>query len=76
MGPIKLDTLGPLDATNICYVFPLPTVLTLWDTWVYISTIYHSDETPHVEPSVNDSFGLRTILSVSNVDLDGHVRFW
>jgi len=76
MRPIALDTLGPLNVTNACCMFPLPTVLTLWNTWVHISTMYYGDETPYIEASIDDSFGLGTILSVPYVDLyDGHIRF-
>ena len=76
MRPIVLDTLGPLDVTNTHCMSPLPIVLTLWDIWVHISTMYYSDETPHVEMLIDDSFGLRTILSIPDIDLDdGHVRF-
>jgi len=77
MRPITLDTLGPLDATNTCYVSLLPTVLILWDTQVHISTIYCSNEISHVEMLIDDSFGSRTILSIPDIDPDdGHVRFW
>ena len=73
MRPITLDTLGPLNMTNTCYVSPLPTV---WNTQVHISTAYHSNETLHIEMLINDSFGLETILSVPDVDLDdSHIRF-
>ena len=38
--------------------------------------MYHSDETSYVEMSVNDWFGLRTILYVPDIDLnDGHIQF-
>jgi len=73
---IALDTLGPLDMTNTYCIFPLPTVLTLWDTWVHISTTYHGNETPYIKVMIYDSFGLGTILSVPYVDLyDGHIQF-
>jgi len=75
--PIALDTLGPLDVTNTCCMSPLPTVLTLQDIWVHISTTYCSNKTSHIETSIDDSFGLGTILSIPDVNPDdGHVRFW
>ena len=77
MRPIALDILGPLNVTNTRHVSPLPTVLTLQDTQVHISTTYHSDETPYIETSIDNSFGLGTVLSVLDVDPDdGYVRFW
>jgi len=77
ISTIALDTLGPLNTTNICYVSPLPIVLTLQNIQVHISITYYNDETFHIEVSIDDSFGLGTILSVPDVNLDdGHVRFW
>ena len=68
--PIVLDTLGPLNATNTCCVTPLPTVLALWNTWVHVSIMYDSNETPNVELSIDNSFGLRTILGVPCINPD------
>jgi len=77
MRPIVLDTLGLLNVTNTHHVSPLPTVLTLQDTRVHISTIYHSDETSHIETSIDDSFDLGTVLSILDVNPDDdYVRFW
>jgi len=77
MRPITLDTLGPLNVTNTHCMFPLPTVLTLQNTRVHISTTYYSDETPYVEVPIYDSFGLGTVLSVPYVNpYDGHIQFW
>jgi len=76
MRPIALNTLGLLDATNICCVSPLPIVLILWDTQVHISTMYYSNEIPHVETLIDDSFSSRTVLSIPDIDPDDdHVRF-
>jgi len=76
MRLIVLDTLGLLDVTNVCYLSSLSTVLTLQNTQVHISITYYSNETPHVETSIDDSFGLGTILSVLDIDSDdGHIIF-
>ena len=74
MGTIALNTFGPLDTTNTCYMPPFPTVFTLQDTWVHICTTYYSNETSHVKLLVNDQFGLGTILCVPDINPnDGHV---
>ena len=74
--PITLDILGLLDVTNTYCVSPLPTVFMLQNTQIHISTMYHSNKTSHIETLIDDSFGLETILSVPDVDLDnGHIRF-
>ena len=38
--------------------------------------MYHSDETSHIEVSVDDRFGFETVLSVPNIDPNnGHIWF-
>ena len=76
MRPIALDTFGPLNVANTCCVTPLPTVLTLWDTWVHIGTIYCSNETSNIKSSVDNSFSLGTILSIPYINPDdNYIRF-
>ena len=76
MRTIVFDTFGTMDTTDTCCMSLFPTVFTLWDTWVHICTTYYSNETFHVEMSVNDWFGLGIVLCVPNINPnDGHVWF-
>jgi len=74
MRTIVLDTFGTLNMTNSHSVSPFPAVFTLQDTWVYICTMYCSDETSHIKASVDDRFGFGTVLSIPNIDPNnGHI---
>jgi len=74
MKTIALDTFGTLNTTNFHSVSPFPVVFILQNTWVYICTIYHSNETSHIEVLVDDRFGFGTILSVPNINPNnGHI---
>ena len=73
---IALDTFETLNTTNSYSMSPFPVVFTLQNTWVYICTMYHSNETSHIEVSVDDRFGFGTILSVPNINPNnGHIWF-
>ena len=73
---IALDTFGLLNVANTRCVTPLPTVLTLQDTWVHIGTIYCNNETSNIKLSVDNSFGLETILSVPYINPDdSYIQF-
>ena len=76
MWTVILNGLGPLNMTYPCCVTLLPTILALRNTWVYICTLYSSDEGSNVEASIDDFLGIRLTLSVPNINPnDGHVGF-
>ena len=54
VGSIALGAPGDMRATAKCQMSPLPTVLTLWDTWVYVSTFDDSDESSNVEATIDN----------------------
>ena len=76
MWTVTLKTLGLLDMTYSSRVTPLPTILALWYTWVYVGSLYSSDEASDIKASVDDFLSIWPTLSVPNVNPnDGHVRF-
>ena len=77
MGPIVLSTFSSLNMTNSCYMTLFPVVFALQDSWIHISTVNSSNNTSNIEPSIDDLFGVRTVLGVPNVDLDNcYIQFW
>jgi len=70
MSSIALGTPGDMRATAKCRMFPLPTVLALWNTWVHISTFDSSDETSDVEATIYDVLCQRTTLGIPDVQPD------
>ena len=46
---------------------PLPTVLTLWNTWVYVGILNGSDVTSYVEMTVDNVLSCRTTLGIPDV---------
>ena len=54
VGSIALGAPGDMRATAKCRMFPLLTVLTLWDTWVHIGTFDGSDESSNVEATIDN----------------------
>ena len=76
MRSVAFDTLRALDPAESHCMILLPAVFTLRNAWVHICSINHCNEAPNVEVSVNQAFGLRTTLDISDIDLnDRHVRF-
>jgi len=74
MRAITLHTFSPLDTAYSSHVTPLPTVLTLKNTQIYIGPAYCSDITSNIEMSVDNFLGVGPILHVPDVDLyDSHV---
>jgi len=70
MGSIALCTPGDMRATAKCQMSPLPTVLTLWDTWVHVGTFDGSDESSYVEATIDNVLCRRTTLGIPDVYLD------
>ena len=54
VSSIAFGTPGDMRATTKCRMSPLPTVLTLWDSWVHVGTFNGSDESSNVEAMVNN----------------------
>ena len=70
MSSIALDAPGDMRMATKCRMFPLPTVLALRDTWVYIGTFDSSDKTSDVKAMIDDVLRQRTALRVPDVYLD------
>ena len=51
---IALGTPGDMRVTTKCRMSPLPTVLTLQNTWVHIGTFDGSDESSNVEATIDN----------------------
>jgi len=65
-----------LNSVYICSVTLLPTILTLRNSRVHISTMNTSDVPTNIETSVDKSLGLCTTLGIPNVDSnDWHIQF-
>ena len=74
MRAVTLHTFSLLDAVHSSHVIPLPTILTLRNTWVYVGPVYHGDITSNIEMSVDNFLGIGSILHVPDVNLyDSHV---
>ena len=72
---IAFNAFSPLDMTYSGHVTPFPAILTLWDFWVHICSLYH--KASYIEASVNDCFCIGTILHIPYVNpYYGHVWFW
>jgi len=53
-----------------------PTVFTLRNTWVHVSTMNCSDVASNVEVSIDETFGFETTLNVSNIEpYNGYIQF-
>ena len=70
VGSIALGAPGDMRATAKCRMSPLPTVLTLWDTWVHIGTFDGSDESSNVEATIDNVLRQRTTLGIPDVHPD------
>ena len=70
MGSIALGAPGDMRATAKCQVTPLPTVLTLQDTWVHVGTFDGSDESSNVESTIDNVLCQRTTLGIPDVHPD------
>jgi len=72
VGSIALCTPGDMRATAECRMTPLPTVLTLRDTWVHVGTFDGSDESSYVETTIDNVLRRRTTLGIPDVHPDHH----
>jgi len=53
VGTIVFDALGPLNSTRERHVTPLPTIFTLWNAKVYVSSPNGHDIPSNIETSVD-----------------------
>ena len=73
---ITLDTFRPLYSVWKSWMFPSPTIFTLRDTRVGISSSYGSNEPPNTEVPVDKVLHFHAALSISYVNLNNsHVWF-
>ena len=70
VGSIALGTPGDMRATAKYRMFPLPTVLTLRDTWVYVGTFDSSDESSNIEVMIDNVLCQRITLGIPDVHPD------
>jgi len=54
VGSIALGAPRDMRVTAKCRMSPLPTVLTLRDTWVYVGTFDGNDESSNVEATIDN----------------------
>jgi len=54
MSSIALGASGDVRATVECQMFPFPTVLTLWNTWIHIGTTNGHDKLSNVESMIDN----------------------
>ena len=72
--PVTFNAFSPLDTTYPSHVTPFPAILALWDSWVHVCSLYHSNKASHIEVSVDDHFCIGTILCVPYVNpYYGHI---
>jgi len=53
VGTITFDALGPLNSTRERHVIPFPTIFTLWNTRVHVSSPNGCDIPSNIEKSVD-----------------------
>ena len=70
VGSIALGTPGDMRATAKCQISPLPTVLTLWDTWVYVGTFNGSNKSSNIEVTIDNVLCQRTTLGIPDIHPD------
>ena len=70
VSSIAFCTPGDMRTTTECRMSPLPTVLTLWDTWVHVGTFDSSDESSYVEATIDNVLRRKTTLGISDVHPD------
>jgi len=57
-------------------MIPLPTILTLRNTRIYVGAPYHCSDTSYIEAPVNNFLSIATVLGIPYVNPDNsHVRF-
>ena len=67
MSSITLSTPGDMRTTAKCRMSPLPTVFTLWYSWVHVSSVNGRNKSSNIELSIDDVLRARTTLGISDV---------
>ena len=70
MSSIALGTPGDMRTTTKCQMPPLPTVLTLWNTQIYVGAFNGSNELSYVEVTIDNVLHRRTALGIPDVYSD------
>ena len=68
MWAITFNAFGFLNSTKKYGVFPFPTIFTLWNAWVHVSSSYGGDISSYIKISINQTLGFATTLNISNVN--------
>ena len=67
MSSITLSTPGDMRAIAKCRMSPLPTVFTLWYSWVHVSFTHSRNKSSNIESSIDDVLHARTTLGIPDV---------
>ena len=70
MRAIAFYVFGSLDMAYSCQMTPLPTVLTLRDTRIYVGVSHCCDNTFYIEMFVNNFLHIVTVLGIPYVNSD------
>ena len=70
MSSIALGAPGDMRMTTKCRMLPLPTVLTLWNTPIYVGAFNGSKELSDVEVTIDNVLHRRTALGIPDVYSD------
>ena len=71
---VTFDAFGTLNSTRKCSVFPFPTIFTLWNAGVHVSSSYSDDIPSYIETFINQTLGFAPALDVPNINLnDQHI---
>ena len=65
---ITFDTFRTLNSTRKSGMSPFPTVFTLWDTGVHISSSYGSDIPFYIKAMIDQTLCFASALDVPNVN--------
>ena len=67
---IVLSAPGDMRMTTKYRMPPLPTVLTLWNTWIHVGIFDGSNESSNVEVTIDNVLCQKTALGISDVHPD------
>jgi len=68
MWAVIFDAFGSLNSTRKCSVFLFPTIFTLWNAGVHVSSSYSGNIPSYIEKSINQTLGFAPALDVPNVN--------
>jgi len=72
---IAFDIFGSLDMAEQSHISPLPAVLTLRNSWIYIGSLNCHDKPPYIKAPVYKTLSLTATLNIPNVNPnDQHIR--